>query len=162
MIVTLQLSGGDQQYFNALRDAHYPKRFNYLQAHITLFYKLPEDHPEVMTILADAARVAPFTLEVTHIFSFGPGVAFSLQDEALTQWHTGLQARLAPYLIRQDQQPLHPHITIQNKVTTFKATQLQASLMASFQPFFVKTTGLQTWRYLKGPWKALSEYPFQG
>ncbi|MFB6454251.1 2'-5' RNA ligase family protein [Chitinophaga sp. Hz27] len=162
MIVTLQLSGSDQQYFNALRDAHYPKRFNYLEAHITLFYKLPEDNPEVLAILADAAAVPPFEPAVTSIFSFGPGVAFGLHDNALLLWHSSLQAQLAPFLIKQDQQPLHPHITIQNKVTEFKATQLQATLMASFQPFTLKTLGLQTWRYLKGPWKALSEYPFRG
>ncbi|RAJ76532.1 2'-5' RNA ligase [Chitinophaga dinghuensis] len=160
MIITLQLDAAAQQYFNALRAAHFPAHANYLDAHLTLFYKLPDTIPVIDIDLQNFAMRTPMELQVTGLFHFGQGVAYTLQSTELTAMHTDMQQRWEPWLIRQDKQPLHPHITIQNKVTAHKAALLYESLMESFTPFTVQALGLHTWRYLKGPWKPLTYYPF--
>ncbi|MBV8252137.1 MAG: 2'-5' RNA ligase family protein [Chitinophaga sp.] len=160
MIITLQLDEVSQQYFNTLRNAHFPAHANYLDAHLSLFYKLPDANLAIDTDLQNFAQRAPMELQVTGLFQFGQGVAFTLASDELTALHAAMQQRWEPWLIRQDKQPLHPHITIQNKVTAHKATQLYHSLMERFTPFTVQALGLHTWRYLKGPWKPLVYYPF--
>ncbi|MBV7529573.1 2'-5' RNA ligase family protein [Chitinophaga sp. sic0106] len=160
MILTLQMEDSAQAYFNALRAAHFPAHANYLDAHITLFYKLPDEEEGILSALPGLAGRPPLLLDVTGVFSFGQGCAYSLHSEALSSFHAAMQQQWLPHLIKQDQQPLRPHITIQNKVTTFKASQTREKLMEDFSPFQVKTTGIYTWKYLHGPWKPLAFYPF--
>ncbi|WP_161596701.1 2'-5' RNA ligase family protein [Chitinophaga vietnamensis] len=160
MIITLELAAAQQQYFNALREQYFPAHANYLDAHITLFYRLPEQEPAIPAMLTDFARRPPFELLVDQVYSFGPGVAFGLLSPELMALHTAMQAAFQPWLLHRDQQPLRPHITIQNKVTAFKAQQLCSQLQQHFTPFRIAATGIASWRYLKGPWKRLHDYPF--
>lgn len=160
MIITLELEAAQQQHFNALRAQYFPAHANYLDAHITLFYRLPETEASIPALLADFARRSPLELMVDQLYSFGPGVAFGLSGPELMALHAAMQAAFRPWLLRQDQQPLRPHITIQNKVTAFKAQQLCSQLQQDFTPFRIVATGIASWRYLKGPWKRLHYYPF--
>ena len=160
LIITLALSDTDQQFFNVLRKTHFPSHSNYLQAHITLFHSLPSDEPFITEQLAIFAQRTTMTLQVSRLSNMGHGVAYSLISEDLQQLHVRMQEAFKPWLMKQDQQKLWPHITIQNKVTTFKAQQLYEQLQADFTPFDVKATGFNTWIYLKGPWKAVANYSF--
>jgi len=162
MIVTLALEETARSYFNNLRREHFPAHSNYLEAHLTLFYRLPSDEPAIGDILQSLGPSVPLWLDVTDVVCFGTGVAFSLAGEPLLALHRQLQQAFDPWLIRQDRQPLRPHITIQNKVTAFKAQRLQQELKATFVPFPVRATGWATWLYLGGPWKPLASYPFPG
>ncbi|MBW8687021.1 2'-5' RNA ligase family protein [Chitinophaga rhizophila] len=160
LIVTLEMEEVYQRHFNDLRQQYFPAHANYLDAHITLFHHLPADVPEVTATLATAAQRAAFTLKVAGVVHFGNGVAYRLESPELQALHHALQQAFEPWLIRQDKQSLRPHITVQNKVTAFKAQQLHEHLSASFVPFEMQATGLKTWRYLHGPWKAEKVWPF--
>jgi 2'-5' RNA ligase len=160
MIITLELEAQAKANFTALRDTHFPRHSNYLEAHLTLFHRLPSDEPAITAVLKQLAERTPLQLEVNDVIHFGAGVAYTVASEELEQLHLDMQQAFDPWLIRQDRQPLRPHITIQNKVTDFKAKQLQEILRSSFRPYTIQATGFSTWYYLGGPWKANAHYPF--
>ena len=162
LIITLELEESHKQWFTALRKKHFPAHSNYLEAHLTLFHKLPSEEPLIPATLRELAMRPVMPLEVTAIANLGNGVAFNIVAEELKQLHQEMQQAFDPWLIRQDQQPLWPHITIQNKVTAFKAKCLQEELQVSFQPFTINAVGFSTWYYLGGPWKAADYFPFSG
>lgn len=161
MIITLELEETASTYFNNLRREHFPAHSNYLEAHLTLFHKLPSDEPAIADILQNLQPREPLWLGVDDVICFGNGVAFSLTSDRLLALHAQLQQAFDPWLIRQDRLPLRPHITIQNKVTAFKAQRLQQELKANFVPFPVRARGWSAWLYLGGPWKPLAFYPFE-
>ena len=160
LIVTLELDIKDKEYFTALREAHFPRHSNYLEAHLTLFYRLPSDEPAIGSTLRKLADRSPLALPVNDVICFGNGVAFTIVSEELLQLHRQMQDAFLPWMVRQDQQTLRPHITIQNKVTAFKAQRLQEELLLSFKPHTITAIGFSTWHYLGGPWKAVASYPF--
>ena len=162
LILTLTLDAAAQAYFNDLRRRHFPPKINYLAAHLTLFHHLPG--AELAAVQAQLRGVAAgqrsLTLSVTGLRSLGRGVAFTLENNELRALHRRLQLPFAPHLTPQDQQPLQPHVTIQNKVTPAEARALLAELQAGFAPFEAVGTGLHLWAYRQGPWESLAEFPF--
>ncbi|WP_343670732.1 2'-5' RNA ligase family protein [Chitinophaga sp.] len=160
LIITLDLAPVDQAFFNALREKHFPAHANYLDAHITLFHKLPANEVGIPDILTKFANRNPITLEVNNVHVMGTCVAYTLVSEELRKLHEEMQTAFGPWLIKQDQQVLRPHITVQNKVTAFKAQQLHQQLSAGFTPFRIATIGFSMWKYLKGPWRLIEKYPF--
>ena len=164
LILSLMLDNAAQTYFNALRRQHFPARINYLAAHLTLFHHLPEAGREAVEAqLHDLSRAQrPLPLAVTGLRSLGRGVAFTLENPDLRALHGRLQAAFGPWLTPQDQQPLQPHVTIQNKVEPADARQLLTDLQADFAPFGAVGTGLHLWAYRQGPWESLAAFPFGG
>lgn len=160
LIITLDMGPADQAFFNSLREKHFPAHANYLDAHITLFHKLPANEESIPRTLTEFANRAPLELAVSNVHLMGTCVAYTLASAELKKLHEQMQKAFEPWLIKQDQQPLRPHITVQNKVTAFKAQQLHQELSETFSPFTIQTTGFSTWKYLKGPWKLLDKYPF--
>ncbi|MEO8768767.1 MAG: hypothetical protein ABI402_01725 [Ferruginibacter sp.] len=57
LIVTLKLDDETQLFFDRLRKEHFPKHINYLDAHCTLFHKLPASETSVQQLLAAISRV---------------------------------------------------------------------------------------------------------
>ncbi|QIN79330.1 2'-5' RNA ligase family protein [Rubrobacter marinus] len=152
-----------QGRFDRLREAHFPPERNHLAAHLTLFHHLPgEREGEIVEeIEKTCGRQAPITLRAAGLLFMGRGVAYKLEAPELV----GLRRRLAkvwePYLTKQDQQGLRPHVTVQNKVSPERARALHDELDASFSPFEVRGEGLSLWRYLGGPWEEISTYRFR-
>lgn len=161
LIVTLQLRQEEQQFFNELRKTHFPAHANYLEAHLTLFHHLPSEGPFIREQLIAFAKHPPITLLVSEVRNIGNGVAYSIESKELQQLHLKMQHTFMPWLNSKDQQPLWPHITVQNKATAFKAQQLFELLRKDFTPFEIKAVGINTWLYLKGPWKAADVFPFE-
>ena len=159
LVVTLKISAESQAFFDFKRAEHFPAHINYLKAHCTLFHKLP-NVPGVIDIIRNASIRPPFEMRVVGLRSIGNGVVYDLESDELQRWHAGLQKNLHPTLIPQDKQKLKPHITIQNKVTAFKASKLLEQLQGSFRPFTVPAIGCSTWLYMNGPWQHLSDYDF--
>lgn len=149
-----------QVYFTALRTQYFPAYANFLDAHITLFHKLPRRLPKLENQLSSFALRTTFNLRVTAVKHIGTGVAFILESKELKQLHKKMQVTFKPWLISKDRLKLWPHITIQNKVTEYKSRLLYEELNHSFIPFDVKATGLASWQYLKGPWQLLNVFPF--
>ncbi|HVI48636.1 MAG TPA: 2'-5' RNA ligase family protein [Chitinophaga sp.] len=160
LIITVDIDEEHQQFFNQMRKQHFPAHANYLDAHITLFYKLPSDEGAIHEALKRFAAREPIALTVEGLVNFGTGVAYTIISDELAQLHTDMQVAFDAWLIRQDRKPFRPHITIQNKVTAFKAQQLHTQLQKDFQPFVVMATGIRTWQYLGGPWKEIEGIAF--
>jgi 2'-5' RNA ligase len=162
LIVTLRMDERSQQQFDRLRELHFPPERNYLNAHLTLFHRLPGDREaEISAELRQVCRDQdPLTLTVTGVRSLGRGVAYELSSPGLAALRRRLGRSWEPWLGSQDRQGLKPHVTVQNKVSPESARVLHKELQAIFSPFEVEGLGLSLWRYLGGPWEPAGTYPF--
>ena len=160
LIITLEMDKSSHDYFTHLRNQYFPGHANYLEAHITLFYHLPSNEPLIIETLKVSANHKPMSLDITQVSNFGNAVAFIVSCPALSTLHGRLQKVFQPFLISQDRNKLRPHITVQNKVTAFKAKQTHELLTQNFKPFSIQGTGFKTWSYLKGPWREREFFPF--
>jgi len=160
LILTLLLDEEAHNYFTSLRNLYFPKYCNYLEAHLTLFHKLPADKKIITDTLKEMTNKAPMSLQVTGLKSMGTGVAFVIESAALMKLRKTLQEKFSRYLITQDRQKLWPHITVQNKVTAFKASQTLSLLQKDFKPFTIQGLGIESWLYKDGPWEKVEEYRF--
>ncbi|WP_443947554.1 2'-5' RNA ligase family protein [Pedobacter sp. AW1-32] len=158
LILTLRIEENAQQYFNNLRKLHFPPERNFLNAHLTLFHKLP-DTLQTDRILSEFDFV-PFTIEIGGLMNLGNGVAFKVNSTELMQLHTNLRSKFAGELSLQDQQGFRPHITIQNKANPEIARILIQDLEKQFIPFNAKVLGFDLWYYLDGPWAHKEYFPF--
>ena len=160
LIVTIALDKVSHDYFTVLRNIHYPKHCNYLEAHLTLFHRLPADIMLINEALKKAATRSIINMEVTGIKNIANGVFYNVESTELLALHKKLQQSFKPWLITKDRKKLWPHITIQNKVTAYKASQTAALILLDFKPFTLQGTGFTVWQYCKGPWKLVQQYPF--
>ena len=160
LIVTIALDKVSHDYFTVLRNIHYPKHCNYLEAHLTLFHRLPADIMLINEALKKAATRAIINMEVTGIKNIANGVYYNVNSAELLALHKKLQHSFKPWLITKDRKKMWPHITVQNKVTAYKASQTTALLLSNFKPFTLQGTGFMVWQYCKGPWKFVQQYPF--
>ena len=160
LIVTLKLDEATQSFFNALRETYFPKHVNYMDAHCTLFHNLPSQNTAIQKILKESARRPVINMQVRSVSNIGNGVVYTIESNELQMLHQCMQQHFSEWLINQDRQQLKPHITVQNKVTAFKALSLFKKLNDRFEPFDIKATGISTWLYLKGPWEHVADYNF--
>jgi len=158
LILTLRLDDESQRFFNELRLRYFPPERNFLNAHLTLFHKLP-DTSALAEQLA-SLRLPGFELQVSGLINLGAGVAYRLESKELKEIHQILRGDLIDVLSPQDKQGFRPHITIQNKTTPAASKALLEELTADFKPFTVQAMGLDLWEYLGGPWAHRMYFPF--
>ena len=160
LIITLGLDPHASAFFDALRQTHFPAERNFLSAHLTLFHQLPAVAlSEIRSYLDKLSQhVARCRLEVTGPRSLGTGVAFSIRSAELLALRDRMATRWHAWLVPQDRQRFWPHVTIQNKVRPEQAAELLRQLQATFLPLTAHGERLLLWRYLNGPWEALSQY----
>ncbi len=161
LIITLKIDEASQRYFSEIRKKHFPKHVNYLDAHLTLFHKLPSDEDIIDDTLRSLSKRNAFEMGVAEIKNIGNGNALAIESAELQVIHIAIQKELDQFLISQDRQKLWPHITVQNKVTANKAQILFKELSFSFKPFNITATGFSTWLYLNGPWEHKADYLFE-
>lgn len=164
IVLTGMMGAADQQFFDALRAAHFPPERNFLAAHITLFHQLP---PSALAELDGLLRVTaadtpPPAATVSAVYSLGNGTAFRLHSPDLL----AVRARIADHfhglLSAQDQGTPRLHITVQNKVPSAEARALLETLGRDFRPRPVAIVGLAAHRYLGGPWEPAFDRKFRG
>ena len=163
LILTARMEAKAQHHFQRLRDQHFPPERNIVPAHITLFHHLPGTELDAIVdrlkSLARGTR-AP-RVEVAGLRSLGNGVAYDLHAPELVELRAELAHAWQTLLIPQDQAGFRPHVTVQNKVRAPEAKALLADLSRDFQPWSFVADGLLLWRYLEGPWEAVSETRFK-
>lgn len=159
LILTLRIDKEKQFFFNQLRLQHFPASRNVLQAHLTLFHKVP-DEANTYKVLQNVEHEI-FKLSVTGLMHLGNGVAFKIESEVLSSLRLKLRNVFENVLCAQDKQGFRPHITIQNKVTAEAASQLFQETSKTFEAMEIEAYGLDLWRYLNGPWAHVAFYPFQ-
>ncbi len=163
LILTLKLDQKTFQYFDQLRQQHFPPERNYLSAHITLFHALPgnQDISIRQTLQASSSGVSRVPLTFPKPRFFGRGVAVEVDCLELVQFRNQLATVWSNWLNRQDQQRYQPHITIQNKTTPETARQLYEQFINEWKPFEGYGEGLLLWRYKGGPWELVDEFAFK-
>ncbi|WP_375417614.1 2'-5' RNA ligase family protein [uncultured Hymenobacter sp.] len=167
LILTLALDPESQAFFDELRQRHFPPQRNFLSAHLTLFHALPGAAEATISayLQATAAAHGPLALAVAGVQFMGQGVMYKLESPDLRRLHktlqTAWQTEFGFALSGQDRQPLHPHITVQNKVTPAVARALHEELSAGFQPFTAGGVALRLWAYKGGPWEEKGSFAFK-
>ena len=164
LIITAALDDGAFDWFDGLRQAHFPRHRNVVPAHLTLFHALPGAQEGVVleTLKSACRRQAPIRLDVRGPWSLGRGVAYRLASADLDRLRGQLADAFSPSLTRQDQAPFRPHITIQNKVEPLVAKALHAHLLESFRPRPLAISGLSAHYYRDGPWELIGRWSFRG
>lgn len=161
LILTVELEAKAFQFFNALRKIYFPPQLNFIDAHLTLFHHLPNDAAVIDAVAKTSKEHNPLLLNISEPALIGNGVAYTIECDRLMQLHKSLQQQWDNFLIPQDKQKLWPHVTIQNKVPSEDAKQLQQFLKQNFSGFETVGTALQLWEYHRGPWKLLQTFPLQ-
>jgi 2'-5' RNA ligase len=164
IIITLKLNAEAQEFFDTLRQQHFPANRNYLKAHLTLFHHLPPTHiPEIKNVLDQiATNTSAFSLEVQPPKSIGRGVAYPMQSAKLASLHKQMQHTWKKHLTPQDANKLWPHITVQNKVARQQAKELQEKLLTEPFPNTVNAEGFSLFYYDSGPWEWIGDIVFIG
>jgi 2'-5' RNA ligase len=162
VIVTARIAERDIERFDRLRQRHFPPGRNFLNAHLTMFHRLPGEYRDTIeeTLEPAAAHVGPMKANVSGVRHLGAGVAYVITCSALEDMRERLKTKLIAWLVSQDMQTWRPHITIQNKVSKSTADALYRNLKAEFQPHSIEIIGVDLWNYLGGPWEHLTFVPF--
>ncbi len=164
LIVTALLPKDMHRWATRLRDEHFPPERNYLEAHVTLFHAIPAQcESELGSLLSRiAGSFAPVPGNLDGLMSSGGGTALKLSSPAMLELRDDIADHFHGMLTAQDQHRPRLHVTIQNKVTSKEAKALQAELSGDIEPRSFAFRGLGLFRYMGGPWEALSEHPFRG
>lgn len=162
LIVTAKMDADSFDFFNNLRQKHFPAERNFLAAHITLFHHLPgdkldeiEDFLKVIT-----SRQYEFPLNFSSVRFLGRGTAIEIESAELISLRVKLANQWSEYLTEQDKQKFKPHITVQNKTEPEKARLLFEEIKKNWEINWGKAVGLQLWHYRGGPWQIANEFAF--
>ena len=161
LILTLELDRHSFEIFNTLRQEHFPPERNFLDAHVTLFHKLPgERETSIKETLRETSSHSLFELSFSSLRFLSKGVAVNVESSELVELRKKLVTTWKDWLEPQDKQPFKPHVTVQNKVTPEAAMMLLEHLQKTWTPLTGSGTGLLLWRYLGGPWELVETFPF--
>ncbi|WP_430242625.1 2'-5' RNA ligase family protein [Neorhizobium sp. DAR64861/K0K2] len=155
LILTARIAQADKAPFDLLRKTHFPPDRNFLDAHLTMFHRLPGEYTDgIVEHLRQVTEAgSSIKAEVSGVRHLGAGVAFTIDSAALQDVRARLKEAFLPWLGPQDMQKWQPHITIQNKVSKDRADRLYQELRATFQPHTIEIKGVDLWKYLDGPWQ---------
>lgn len=162
LILTLKLDAASEEFFNRLRQKHFPPERNFLAAHLTLFHHLPGT--ELEKIREDLRRFCAarqqFSLGFPRWRLLGRGVAASVESDELIELKTGFNRLWNDWLNAQDRQKFQPHITVQNKVAPEEAKRLYDDLVTQELRASGEASGLSLWHYLGARWKLEEDFLF--
>ncbi len=161
LILTALLGQDAFAILDGLRRRHFPEQLNKVPAHISLFHHLPGGEVDriVAAVTERCRRRRPLDLAPRGLRFLGRGVAIMYEAQDLLSLHAELSLEWAPWLTPQDRQPFKPHVTIQNKVAADEARTLFEAMETALLPT-CRVEGVAIWRYLGGPWQAVTICPF--
>ncbi|MBB4859865.1 2'-5' RNA ligase [Novosphingobium chloroacetimidivorans] len=163
LLVTGELPPDVFAWADGLRRAHFPPERNRLRAHVTLFHALPNGvEAELRQILGDLAAAPPPQARISGLMKLGGGTALAIESPELVELHGHIAERMHGLMTRQDAQPLKLHITIQNKVTSQAARQLQDELGPTLEPRAFRFHGFGLYAYEDGLWRPIRTFAFRG
>lgn len=161
LIITLKIDEASQIFFNEKRKQYFPAYANFIDAHITLFHKLPSNKKIVYDTLQVLSNMEVFNMEVSAITNIENFVAYNIASSTLQNIHANVQACFAGMLNEKDKEILWPHVTVHNKATVYKAFKIHEKLLKDFKPFCITAIGFTTWYYTKKEWLKKDDYLFR-
>lgn len=159
LIITLKIESDAQSFFEEKRKQYFPNYCNYVAAHLTYFHAAPDSSLFVDSLKAQAPQSA-ILMEANTIEPFNNGMAYAVKNERLQALHSDLQQQFLKQLSGKDKKIWKPHITVQNKVTEFKAQKSYLELAKNFTPFKFKVEGFNAYVYAKQKWEFIFFIPF--
>jgi hypothetical protein len=162
LIINLKIDDVSQTFFNEKRKQYYPAYANFVDAHVTLFHKLPSDKEIVHETLEQLCKTDIFYMQVVGIKNIENFVAYDIVSHTLQAIHVQMQTAFANMLNEKDKEILWPHITVHNKATEYKAFKTHQKLVENFEPFSITAIGFTTWFYAKKVWVKNADYFFGG
>ena len=161
IIISLMLDEKSQTFFDEVRKKHFPAFANFTNAHLTLFHCLP-NYPIVLEKIKQTCKnTAPFSLYVSGVVNNKSFIAYEIKAEKLIEIQSNLQKKFISMLSKKDTKVFKPHITIQNKTTTYKALKTYLQLSENFNPFSANAIGVTCWYYTKKHWEKQADYLFE-
>ena len=161
LIITLKIDDASQTFFNEKRKQYYPAYANFVDAHITLFHKLPFDKEMLYHTLKQMSNTNIFDMQVVGIKNIENFVAYDIASPKLQNIHASMQATFTNMLNEKDKETLWPHITMHNKATEYKAFKTHEKLLEDFKPFSITAVGFTTWLYAKKEWIKKEDFLFE-
>jgi hypothetical protein len=161
LIITLKIDETAQEFFNKKRQQYYPAYANFVDAHITLFHKLPSDKQIVYDTLQGLSKTNIFDMQVVGIKNIDNFVAYDIASPTLQNIHLEMQNSFANMLNEKDKEILWAHITVHNKATVYKAFKTHEKLLTDFEPYNFAAVGFTTWFYTKKAWVKKDDYLFE-
>jgi 2'-5' RNA ligase len=160
IILTILLDEAAQYFFDAKRKQYFPAYANFTNAHLTLLHCLPNKEIVFEKLKTIAASISTFKLEVKEIVQNKNFNGYAINSDELARLHKTLQNDFVGMLSLKDLKPLKPHITIQNKITEYKAQKTHQILLEDFKPFTTDALGISCWYYTKNKWEKQADYLF--
>lgn len=160
LIVTLKIEDNRQAFFEEQRKFFYPDFCNFVPAHLTYFHAAPNTEM-FLDALKKIASTPPILMETAAVLPFTNGMAYAANNEYLQHFHALLQQNFSNDLSGKDKKIWKPHITIQNKVTAFRAHKNYQELSLNFEPFSFRVEGFSIYEYAKKNWAFKLFFPFQ-
>ncbi len=102
LIITLKIDDASQTFFNEKRKQYYPAYANFVDAHITLFHKLPTDKNIVYETLQQLSNIKVFEMQVVGIKNIDNFVAYDIVSPTLQNIHATMQGAFANMLNEKD------------------------------------------------------------
>lgn len=163
LILTVKFDPVAFEFFDRLRQQHFPAHRNFIPAHVTLFHALPaEETANIRQTLQNiCAQTEILQLNFPRLRFLGKGVAAELECPKLNDLRRTLANEWKDFLTAQDaQKGYRPHVTVQNKVQPDAARDLFEELSKDWQPLQATGEGLLLWEYLGGPWRLIEDFRF--
>ena len=160
-IATARLDDQNSIRLNLLRKRYFPPHRNFLEAHATLFHRIPAEGLVALEKVVAEVAPRPFEIRLSRPYSLGRGVAIRIESSLLISLRNQLASALHADLSAQDKQPYAPHVTIQNKVTAEEARESLIEIRREWLPGVAQVEGIDLWEYLGGPWSHHDWLPFQ-
>ena len=160
IILTLLMDEKSQAFFDAQRKLYFPAYANFTNAHVTLFHCLPNSEFIFKTMEENCKKTATFSVEVNDVFNINNFNAYKIISKDIISLHKNLQIQFKHFLSQKDLKPIKPHITIQNKVTDYKAKKTHEIIKENFSPFNASVLGISCWYFTKNNWEKKEDYLF--
>ncbi|MFC4261549.1 2'-5' RNA ligase family protein [Ferruginibacter yonginensis] len=161
-MLVLLLDDAAQSVVQTLRQQYYPTYASKMPAHLTLIHTLPVEVALFhKTLQAIAAAQPIFSVSINEIIPFKQGNAISVTSNQLMLLHQNMVKSLLPHLRKKDQLPYQPHITIQQKVTAWKAHTTNILLQQQWVAIAANAVAMQLLRHTNEGLKLIHTYHFK-
>ena len=160
IILTLLMDEESQSFFDTQRKLYFPAYANFTNAHITLIHCLPNIETVFKTIDETCKKTKLFSVEINDVFNIKNFNAYKIESKDIQGLHKNLQTQFKHFLSQKDLKPIKPHITIQNKVTDYKAKKTLEIIKENFSPFNATILGISCWYFTKNNWEKKEDYFF--
>ncbi len=162
-ILCLKMDAVSLQRLSAWRKQYFPPERNFLEAHLTLYHRLPFTATQLIlsTLKTFAQNQLVFPLSFEELTHQGGFLGIKAAPSEVLQVKGALDRAFDLWLAPQDRQKIMPHVTVMNNAPPEATGEALRLLKQEFAPWQGRAEGLQLFRYRQGPWEWVADFLFQ-